>query len=94
MFYTYIVTNRPRGVLYTGQTDDINRRAWEHRTHSIKGTFTDRYNCEVLVWYESFDTRDEARAREQQIKNWRRLWKIELIENTNPGWQDLADTLL
>lgn len=94
MFYTYIVTNRPRGVLYTGHTDDLNKRAWEHRTHLLKGSFSDKYNCESLVWFEAFDTREEARGRERQIKNWQRAWKIELIERMNPEWRDLADTLL
>lgn len=94
MFYTYIVTNRPRGVLYTGQTDDINKRAWQHRTHGLKGSFSDKYNCEILVWFEAYDTRDEAYGREKQIKNWKPEWKIEMIEATNPNWRDLADTLL
>lgn len=94
MFYTYIVTNRPRGVLYTGHTDDINKRAWQHRTHVLTGSFSEKYNCESLVWYEVFDTRDEARGRERQIKNWKRAWKIDLIERLNPEWRDLADALL
>ena len=94
MFYTYIVTNKPRGVLYTGQTDDINKRAWEHRTHAVKGTFSDRYNCEILVWFEAYDSREEAKGRERQIKNWKRAWKIELIETQNAEWRDLSDQLL
>ena len=92
-FYTYIMTNRPGGTLYCGQTEDLNRRAWEHRTHAVPG-FTRKYNCDCLVWYEVFDTREEAKSREQQIKNWKRVWKIELIESVNPHWRDLADTLL
>ena len=51
-FYTYIMTNKPRGTLYCGQTDDLNRRAWEHRRHVVPG-FTDKYNCEILAWYEA-----------------------------------------
>ncbi|MFN3213558.1 MAG: GIY-YIG nuclease family protein [Henriciella sp.] len=93
MFYTYIVTNRPRGVLYTGHTDDINKRAWQHRTHGLRGSFSDKYNCEILVWLEAYDTREEAKGREQQVKNWKRDWKIELIERQNPEWRDLADAL-
>ncbi len=92
-FYTYIMTNKPRGTLYCGQTDDLNRRAWEHRRHVAPG-FTDKYNCEILAWYEVFDTREEAVAREHQIKNWKRVWKIELVEEINPQWRDLAETLL
>ncbi|MEL7040194.1 MAG: GIY-YIG nuclease family protein [Pseudomonadota bacterium] len=94
MFYTYTVTNRPRGVLYTGQTDDLNKRTWEHRSHAMKGSFSERYNCEILVWFEAYDSREEAKGRERQIKNWKRAWKIELIEAQNPNWRDLADTLL
>jgi len=93
-FYTYIVTNKLRGTLYTGMTDDINKRAWEHREHVLKGSFSDKYNCEALVWYEGFDTREEAIGREKQLKNWKRDWKIELIEEENPDWRDLADVLL
>lgn len=92
-FFTYIVTNKPRGVLYCGQTDDINRRVWEHRGRLIKG-FTHTYNCQMLVWFETLATREDAVARERQIKNWKRDWKIDLIEMTNPQWRDLADTLL
>ena len=92
-FYVYIMTNKPGGVLYTGMTDDINRRAWEHREHLIKG-FTDKYNCEMLVWFEPHETRVSALAREKRIKEWKRAWKIELIEAMNPEWRDLADTLL
>ena len=92
-FFTYIVTNKPRGTLYCGQTDDINRRAWEHRNRVIKG-FTHQYNCDMLVWFETFETRENATSRERQIKNWKRDWKIALIEEANPDWRDLADTLL
>jgi putative endonuclease len=94
LFYTYIVTNKPHGTLYTGHTDDLNKRAWQHREHILKGSFSDNYNLETLVWYEAFDTRDEAIGRERQIKDWKRDWKIELIETLNPDWRDLADRLL
>jgi putative endonuclease len=87
-FYVYIVTNKPGGVLYTGHTDCIENRAWEHRTHYRKG-FTDKYNCERLVWYEIHHERDSAFLREKRIKRWRRQWKIELIEKENPEWEDL-----
>ena len=92
-FYVYIMTNKPCGVLYTGMTDDLNRRAWEHREHLIRG-FTHKYNCEMLVWFEPHETRVSALAREKRIKEWKRAWKIELIEAMNPEWRDLADTLL
>ncbi|KCZ55322.1 hypothetical protein HY29_12360 [Hyphomonas beringensis] len=92
-FYVYIMTNKPRGTLYCGQTDDINRRAWEHRNRLIKG-FTYKYNCQMLVWYAGFDTREAAIDRERQIKNWTRAWKIDLVEKTNPEWRDLATALI
>ncbi|MEM5515726.1 GIY-YIG nuclease family protein [Henriciella sp. AS95] len=92
-FYVYIMTNKPGGVLYTGMTDDINRRAYEHREHLIKG-FTSKYNCEILVWYEPHETREAAFERERRIKEWKRDWKIRLIVEMNPDWRDLADTLI
>ncbi|WP_084396266.1 GIY-YIG nuclease family protein [Henriciella aquimarina] len=92
-FYVYITTNKPYGVLYTGMTDDINRRAWKHPEHLIKG-FTDRYNCEMLVWYEPHESRRSAFDRERRIKEWKRSWKVKLIEETNPDWRDLGDVLL
>ncbi|MGB3624720.1 MAG: GIY-YIG nuclease family protein [Henriciella sp.] len=92
-FYVYIMTNKPHGVLYTGMTDDINRRAYEHREHLIKG-FASKYNCESLVWFETHETRRSAFDRERRIKEWQRAWKIRLIEEMNPEWRDLADTLL
>lgn len=92
-FYVYIMTNKPYGVLYTGMTDDINARTWMHREHILKG-FTDKYNCEMLAWYEVHESRESAFIREQRIKEWKRDWKIRLIEEINPDWRDLADGLI
>ena len=92
-FYVYIMTNKRHGVLYTGMTDDINTRAWMHRDHVLRG-FTDKYNCEMLVWYEVHESRESAFVRERRIKGWKRAWKIKLIEDMNPGWQDLARELI
>ncbi len=92
-FYVYIVTNKKYGVLYTGMTDDINKRAWMHREHILPG-FSDKYNCEKLVWYEVHESRESAFTQERQIKEWQRVWKIELIERLNPSWNDLADELI
>jgi putative endonuclease len=80
-------------VLYTGMTDDINKRAWEHREHTYRG-FTHRYNCEFLVWFEMHETRESAVIRERQIKKCNRAWKERLINEMNPDWRDLADTLI
>ena len=91
-FYVYILANWPDSPMYVGMTDDIARRAWEHREHVRRG-FTDRYKIERLVWYEPHDTRDTAFVRERQIKKWNREWKNRLVRETNPGWEDLYLTL-
>jgi putative endonuclease len=91
-FYTYILASRRNGTLYTGSTDDIGRRVYEHREKIRKG-FTAKYDVTTLVWYESYDTREGAFRRERRIKKWRRAWKLDLIEKQNPGWRDLFETL-
>jgi putative endonuclease len=91
-FYTYIVANRRNGTLYTGSTDDIARRVYEHREKVFKG-FTARYGVSRLVWYEVHHSREAAFQRERQIKAWKRAWKLELIEGDNPDWDDLYLTL-
>ena len=92
-FYTYILAGRRNGVLYTGSTDDLLKRVVEHR-EKLRGGFTARYGVSCLVWYELHGTRDAAFRRERQIKEWRREWKLDLIERMNPGWDDLLPTLL
>jgi putative endonuclease len=87
-FYTYILASRRNGTLYTGSTDDIARRAWEHREKLIRG-FTSKYGVTLLVWFEVHETRDAALTREYQIKKWNRAWKLRLIEEMNPDWEDL-----
>jgi putative endonuclease len=91
-FYVYIVASRRNGTLYIGHTDDLARRTWEHQEKVYPG-FTRKYDVGILVWYEVHDTRESALIRERQMKKWRRLWKLELIERTNPGWRDLAQDL-
>ncbi|MCO8030575.1 GIY-YIG nuclease family protein [Brevundimonas diminuta] len=92
-FYTYILASRRNGVLYTGSTDDLLKRIVEHR-EKVRGGFTAKYEVSRLVWYVHHGTRDEAFRRERQIKEWRRAWKLDLIERMNPGWDDLLPTLL
>lgn len=94
IFSVYIVTNKPRGTLYTGMTDDLNKRAWQHREHIIKPSFSHRYNLEMLVWFEVHHSRESAFTRERRIKKWEREWKFRLIEEMNPEWRDLAVQLL
>jgi putative endonuclease len=90
MFYTYIVTSQRNGTLYTGHTDDIAQRAYQHKTGQFPG-FSKKYNCRNLVWYEEHATRDEAFKRERRIKNWKRAWKINLIEKDNPHWLNIME---
>ena len=93
IYCVYMITNAHHTVLYVGMTDDINRRAHEHREHLIEG-FTDKYNCEKLVWFEGHPSRESAFVRERQIKKWKRVWKEDLINQENSEWRDLADVLL
>jgi putative endonuclease len=89
----YIVANRRRGTLYTGVTSDPPRRAFEHREGLVKG-FSAKYGCTMLVWYEVHDTMIEAITREKQIKAGSRAKKLALIEELNPEWNDLYETLV
>ena len=91
-FFVYIVANKRNGTLYIGMTDDLLKRAWQHRHKVIPG-FTRDYGITKLVWYEAHESRESAIIRERQIKKWRRAWKIELIESGNSNWHDLSETL-
>ncbi len=92
-FYVYIMANRRNGTLYVGSTDNMARRAWEHREKVRPQSFTARYGCTMLVWYQACETREGAKDLERRIKEWRRVWKLRLIEETNPDWKDLYDSL-
>ena len=87
-FFTYILASKRNGTLYTGMTDDIAKRVWQHRSGQLKG-FASKYNVTLLVWYELHETRESAFLRERRIKEWKRAWKIKLIEEYNPTWRDL-----
>jgi len=89
----YIVTNKPQGVLYVGVTADLEGRIWEHRNHIFRG-FTDSYNCTRLVWYEDCGDIAEAIHREKRLKFWKRAWKIRHLEEMNPEWDDLFETIM
>jgi putative endonuclease len=86
------MTNKPLGVLYIGITNDIHRRVSEHKSAQAKG-FTQKYNLHKLVWFEYHDDITTAIDREKRLKEWKRDWKIDLIEKLNPDWTDLAETL-
>ena len=87
-YYVYILTNKNNTVLYTGITNSLKRRIWEHKTKLIDG-FTKRYNVEKLVYYEAFNNPQDAIKREKQIKAGSRKKKIELINSLNNKWEDL-----
>jgi len=89
----YILASRRNGTLYVGVTSDLIKRVWEHKSDAVEG-FTKRYGVHDLVWYEAHETMMSAIAREKAIKEWRRAWKLELIEKTNPEWRDLYKDLL
>lgn len=92
-YYVYIMASGKNGTLYTGVTNDIARRSFEHKTHANSGGFTARYNVEKLVRIEVFENPEYAIMREKQIKSWSRKRKIELIEKDNPDWVDMYDYL-
>jgi putative endonuclease len=92
-YYVYIMANRRYGTLYVGVTNDIVRRAWEHREGLLPG-FTKKYGLTILVHIEEFDDIGEAIHREKRLKHWKRAWKIALIEETNPEWDDLFPILV
>ena len=86
--YVFIMASRKNGTLYIGVTNDIARRAYEHREGLLPG-FTKRYAVKLLVYIEPFDDIRSAIQREKNLKKWPRAWKIALIEATNPDWRDL-----
>lgn len=87
-FYVYILANKKGGTLYVGMTSDIVKRTWEHKNAVVEG-FTKKYSIKRLVHYEVFDVFEEAAKREKTLKRWRREWKTNLIEVSNPDWNDL-----
>ena len=91
-YYVYIMTNRRFGTLYIGVTNDIARRAWEHREGVVPG-FTKTYGLNVLVFVEEYQWIQDAIHREKRLKHWKREWKVALIEKANPEWDDLYPTL-
>ncbi len=86
-FYVYILASRRNGTLYTGMTDNLVARVWQHRQGIVPGV-TKEHRVKTLVWYEQHETRESAILRERQIKKWNRKWKLEAIEAANPAWRD------
>ena len=90
--YVYIMASRRNGTLYIGVTSDLINRIAQHRAGLIEG-FTKKYHCTLLVWYEVHDDIQEARRRELRMKEWKRQWKLRLIEEMNPDWNDLFESI-
>jgi putative endonuclease len=89
----YILTNKRNGTLYIGVTSDLIKRVWEHKNSMVSG-FTKKYNLNQLVWYELHENMESAILREKRLKEYKRSWKLKLIENMNPDWQDLYDSIV
>ena len=86
--FVYIMASRRNGTLYIGVTSDLSARVYAHREGLIGG-FTKRYGCKMLVWYACFEDIQAVRQRELQMKEWRRVWKLQAIESMNREWRDL-----
>jgi len=92
-YYIYILASKMKGTLYIGVTSDLIRRVYEHKNNLVEG-FTKKYSVHNLVYFECADNPEAAITREKQLKEWRRSWKIELIEGKNPCWNDLYESLI
>ena len=89
----YILAKKRNGTLYVGVTSDLVKRIWEHKNNIVEGFIKD-YNVHQLVWYELHESMESAIIREKRLKDWKRAWKLELIEGKNPDWLDLYDTIV
>jgi len=92
-YYVYILASKRNGTFYIGITNDLVRRVYEHKNGLIKG-FTQKYGVNKLVYYEQSESVESVIQREKQLKVWHRKWKIRLIEETNPEWNDLYDSII
>ena len=92
-YWVYLLASRKGGTLYAGVTNNLVRRVFEHKNDVIEG-FTRQYGVHTLVWFESTESIEAAIQREKQLKNWKREWKVALIEKENPNWHDLYEGLL
>ena len=91
-YYVYILASKRNGTLYIGVTNDLARRVWEHCEGLVPG-FTKTYEVKTLVYFETFDDITRAIRREKRLKKYKREWKMDLIQQSNVEWRDLADTL-
>ena len=91
-YYVYILANKRNGTLYTGVTNNLVRRVYEHKNNLIQG-FTKKYGVHMLVYYDYTSDIESALTREKQLKTWKRKWKLALIEAFNPEWKDLWEDI-
>jgi len=91
-FYVYILSSKRNGTLYIGVTANLLKRVYEHK-HNLADGFSKKYGIHNLVWYETHKTPEAAITREKQIKAWKRSWKLQLIETSNPEWKDLYENI-
>lgn len=92
-YYVYILANKRNGTLYVGSTNDLIKRTWQHKQKLQEG-FTARYDVDKLVYFEQFEDAANMAQREKRLKEWKRDWKIELIEKLNPEWKDLYEMII
>ena len=91
--YVYLLASERNGTLYIGVTADLVQRVWQHKNDHVAG-FTKRYGVHTLVWYEAHESMESAIRREKAIKEWKRAWKLELIEKENPKWRELYEDIV
>jgi len=92
--YIYIMASAPMGTLYIGSTSDLVGRVFEHKNKVYPNSFTAKYNCNILVYYEQIDDMNNMVYRERELKKWNRNWKLRLIIQKNPDWKDLYPDVL
>ena len=92
-FCVYILASKRNGTLYIGVTSDLVKRIWQHKSSGISG-FTQEYHIKTLVYYEQHNYAESAIQREKQLKEWKRSWKLALIEKHNPSWKDLYEDII
>jgi len=92
-YFVYIISNKLHTVLYIGVTSNLPKRVWEHKKKLVEG-FTSKYNVSKLVYYEMFQEVEKAIEREKRLKTWKREWKERIINEMNPDWKDLYQSLL
>ena len=92
-FYVYILATARNGTLYVGVTSALAQRIWQHKNDQADG-FTKKYHVHTLVWFEKHENAESAITREKQIKEWKRKWKLELVEKSNPTWRDLYEEII